>query len=78
MADEARVVFDVPGVSCRHCKAAIEAAVGGLDGVSSALVDVEAKRVDVVFDGTRVDGERIAAAIEGEGYAVAGVHAGDG
>jgi copper chaperone len=77
MADRTHIVLNVPDVSCNHCKMAIEGALAGLDGVVSATVDVEAKSVDVVFDGETVDSERIAATIAGEGYPVAGVHAFD-
>jgi copper chaperone len=75
MADRTHIVLNVPDVSCNHCKMAIEGALAGLDGVVSAVVDVEAKSVDVVFDGGTVDSERIVATIAGEGYPVAGVHA---
>jgi copper chaperone len=78
MSGAARVVYDVPDISCSHCKMAIEGAVAGVAGVDSVVVDVTTKRVEVVFDGDRVDAERIAAAIAEEGYAVAGVHAIEG
>jgi len=74
MAGPTHVVLNVPSISCRHCKMAIEGAVAGLDGVASVLVDVDARSVDVVFDDESVGRERIEAVIGGEGYAVAGVH----
>ncbi len=73
MTEPKHIVLDVPGVSCSHCKMAIEGALRGLDGVISATVDVGTKSVDVVFDGERADRQRIESAIAGEGYAVAGV-----
>jgi copper chaperone len=78
MREAERVTFYVPDISCNHCKMAIENAVSGLDGVGSVVVDVASKQVDVVFDGSRVDRQRIVAAIDDEGYAVARVHAGGG
>jgi copper chaperone len=75
MADRVHIVLNVPGISCNHCKMAIEGALAGVDGVDSATVDVEAKSVDVVFDGGRVDQDGIAAAVVAEGYDVAGAHA---
>lgn len=60
--------FQVPDISCDHCKNAIEGAVGTLDGVNSVAVDVEARRVTV--DGAATDGS-IRAAIEEAGYDVA-------
>jgi copper chaperone len=35
--------FKVPEVSCGHCKSAIEGALGGVEGVTEAEVDIEAK-----------------------------------
>ncbi len=78
MSDSAHVVYDVPDVSCSHCKMAIEGAVASREGVDRVVVDVATKRVEVVFDGDRIDPERISAAIAEEGYAVAGVHAIEG
>ena len=75
MSEAERVVFDVPDISCDHCKMAIESALARLEGVQSVAVDVAAKRVDVVYDGDHVDRERLAAAIGDEGYTVAGVPA---
>ena len=62
--------FNVPGISCGHCKNAIEGEVGGLDGVSSVDVDVDTKLVTV--DGT-ADDAQIRDAIEEAGYEVAPV-----
>ncbi len=73
-----RVVFDVPDISCVHCKMAIEDAVTKLDGVESVRVDVAARNVDVVFDGASIDRQRIASAIEEQGYTIARARPGDG
>ena len=62
MAD---TTYIVPGISCGHCKAAIEAEVGGLDGVESVVVDIDAKQVAVV--GSASD-DAIRAAIVEAGY----------
>ena len=74
MIDPTHIVLNVPSISCNHCKMAIEGALAGLQGVESAVVDIGAKSVDVVFDGGRVDRERIVASISAEGYEVAGTH----
>jgi copper chaperone len=78
VADSVHVVLNVPGISCNHCKMAIEGAVAALDGVESVVVDVAGTSVDVVFDGARLERERIEAAIAAEGYEVAGGHVFDG
>lgn len=62
--------FDVPGISCGHCKAAIEGALDGLDGVATATVDIDAKTVSV--HGTASD-EAVTAAIDEAGYEVASI-----
>jgi copper chaperone len=62
----------VPEVHCDHCKQSIEGAVGALDGVSSVHVDVPGKVVTVIHDPARVPVERVAGAVEDQGYEVAG------
>ena len=62
--------LDVPGISCDHCKHAIEGSVGGLAGVSAVNVAIEARTVDVDFDETAVDVGIITDAIEDAGYDV--------
>lgn len=59
--------YSVPGVTCNHCKNAIESELGGVAGVASARVDVGAKQVTV--EGDAADDE-IRAAIEEAGYEV--------
>ncbi len=63
--------FSVPDVSCGHCKAAIEGALGSLPGVSRAQVDVDAKTVAVDYDAGVVDRTRVIKEIDEAGYAVA-------
>lgn len=61
--------YRVPGISCDHCKNAIEGEVGHLDGVDQVTVDVEAKTVSVA--GSATD-DSVRAAIDEAGYEVAG------
>lgn len=62
----AALVLDVPSISCGHCKATIETAVGSVPGVDTVDVDIDAKSVSVVGG----DSAAVAAAIEDAGYAV--------
>ena len=62
--------YDVPGISCGHCKAAIEGEVAKLGEVASVSVDVDARTVLVEGDASD---ESIRAAIDEAGYDVAGV-----
>lgn len=59
--------YDVPGISCGHCKAAIEGEVAGVAGVESVTVDVDTKRVTVLGE---ADDAAIRAAIDEAGYEV--------
>ena len=59
--------YSVPGISCGHCKAAIETEVGGVEGVTFVEVDVDARSVRVLGEAA---GEAIVAAIDEAGYEV--------
>jgi len=61
--------YSVPGVSCAHCKQAIEGEVSQVQGVVSVDVDLEAKTVSVVAE--PLDERAIVAAIDEAGYEVA-------
>jgi copper ion binding protein len=63
-------VFRVQGMSCMHCKAAIEKALQALPGVAEAEVDLEGAAVRVVFEETAVTVEQMREAIEEVGYTV--------
>ena len=58
------LVYSVPEMSCDHCVAAINDAVGPLDGVESVAVDLDAKTVTVVGG----DRAAIETAIDDAGY----------
>lgn len=60
--------YSVPGISCGHCKAAIEGEVSEVAGVDTVIVDVDGKLVTV--EGSASD-EAIIAAIDEAGYEVA-------
>jgi copper chaperone len=62
--------YSVPGISCGHCKSAIEGELAPLDGVESAAVDVDAKTVVVIGD---IDEAAVRAAVDEAGYEVASV-----
>jgi copper chaperone len=62
--------YSVPGISCGHCKSAIEGELAPLDGVESAAVDVDAKTVVVIGD---IDEAAVRAAVDEAGYEVTSV-----
>jgi copper chaperone CopZ len=57
--------YIVPGVTCGHCKAAIERGVSDVPGVASVNVDIDTKRV--VVEG-EAGPDRVVAAIVEAGY----------
>jgi copper chaperone CopZ len=65
MAD---LTYSVPGISCDHCKRAIQSEVGAVDGVDAVDVDVASRTVAVTGG---ADDAAIRAAIVEAGYEVA-------
>ncbi len=64
--------LSVPDISCQHCKSSIEGTVGPLNGVDSVEVAIDDRTVAIDYDGTDDTFEGIVAAIEEQGYEVAG------
>lgn len=66
------VELKVTGMSCDHCRRAVDQAVRAVAGVGGVAVDLEAGEVRVEFEGDR-EGTlaKVKAAIEGAGYQVA-------
>ena len=62
-----RHVFEVPGISCGHCKTAIETEVADVSGVERVAVDVERKLVEIEGLASEAD---VVAAINDAGYEV--------
>lgn len=69
MSDAEQRTYNVMGMSCEHCSAAVTASVGELAGVSS--VQVHLASGVLVVDGSGVDGEAVRAAVEAAGYGLA-------
>lgn len=62
------ITYEVPGVHCAHCEAAIQREVGGIEGVMRVEVDLDAKTVTV--SGDALDDTALRAAIDEAGYDV--------
>ena len=62
--------YDVPGISCGHCKQSIESELAGLDSIVAVEVDIDAKTVDVTGSASE---QSVRAALDRIGYDVAGV-----
>ncbi|MDP9352756.1 MAG: cation transporter [Chloroflexota bacterium] len=59
-----------PDISCAHCVATINKAVGGLQGVRRVEPDETTKQVLVEFDPTQVSLNDIEATLDDAGYPV--------
>mgnify|MGYP001766103463 CR=1 FL=1 len=64
------IQFNVPGMSCGHCEAAVKGEVSKVTGVSGIAVDLQTKIVTVTGDA--LDRDAIVAAIDEAGYEVVG------
>lgn len=63
--------FTVEGMSCGHCKAAVEHELNSLSGVERSNADLERGTVEVAYDEARVTTEDIRGAVEEAGYTLA-------
>jgi copper chaperone len=65
-----KITLKVEGMSCGHCKAAVEKALKETSGVRDAEVNLTSKSVDVTYDQDRIDRAGLVNAIENAGYDV--------
>ncbi|MEW6227310.1 MAG: cation transporter [Bacillota bacterium] len=77
MGDEARdirqenaLALRVKGMTCHHCRLAVERAISKVPGVRDVKVDLAAGTVRVTFEPGRADRDAVVRAIEEEGYTV--------
>ncbi len=69
MDDRQQQTYNVTGMSCEHCAAAVEQEVGVVAGVSA--VDVDLASGALVVHGRGVSGDAVRAAVETAGYSLA-------
>ena len=65
-----QIDIKVAGMSCGHCKAAVEQALEDLNGVELAEVDLDSGVVTVDYDDDSLDMEDLKQAILDAGYEV--------
>ncbi|WEG12131.1 copper chaperone CopZ [Pullulanibacillus sp. KACC 23026] len=65
------ITLDVKGMTCGHCKMAVNGALTDLDGVQKVDVNLETGKVSVEFDSSKVSLEQMKEAVEDQGYDVA-------
>ena len=64
------LALNVAGMSCEHCKKAVEEALLTLDGVESASVDLNKNIVQVNYNTDNTDEKDLQEAITKAGYEV--------
>jgi Cu+-exporting ATPase len=64
------VTFPVTGMTCASCVRRIEKALGKVDGVSEASVNLATEQAHVVFDADRTSVDDMRAAVERAGYSI--------
>lgn len=57
----------VEGMMCMHCKASVEKVLSAVPGVSSVVVDLEAKSAAVTCEASVLDADLVAA-VEKKGF----------
>ena len=67
--DEMKKILKVEGMTCGHCKAAVEKALKALDGVEDAVVNLDEKTAEVTLNKEVADG-LLAKAVTDAGYEV--------
>ncbi|MCM3731162.1 copper chaperone CopZ [Fictibacillus nanhaiensis] len=65
-----KITLKVEGMSCNHCVNAIEGSVGKLDGVSYTKVNLQEGNVEVEYDSSKVNLDKIKETIDDQGYDV--------
>lgn len=57
----------VEGMSCNHCKMRVEKALSAIPGVTSAVVNLEAKTAEITSD-KEIEDKTLATAVEDAGF----------
>ena len=67
----ATAVLNVPDIACEHCERTIAGALTPVRGVRSVAVSIPKRQVQIDYDETLVDLERVKAVLQEEDYPVA-------
>lgn len=73
LPDTVATIINVEGMSCDHCKMTIQESVGELPGVFEVKANFEDSTTFVKYDVSKVNIEKINAAITHKGYKVTGI-----
>lgn len=64
----AEIILNVGGMSCNHCKMAVEESLQSLSGVEKAEVDLSAKTVKVAYEPGKLSDKDFEAAVVEAGF----------
>jgi copper chaperone len=64
------ITFVAPDISCGHCVATVQKALGPLDGVQRVEANAQTKHVVVDFDPNLISIDRLETALDDAGYPV--------
>jgi len=64
------IIFNVEGMSCGHCASSIKEALNELEGVCHSNVSLDDKTVEVKYDTSVIDVNKIKETIVETGYQV--------
>ncbi len=62
--------FTVKGMSCGHCKKAVESALSSVDGVEDVKVSLEEEKVEVKFNEEQTTLDKLKTEVRAAGYEV--------
>lgn len=62
--------FKINGMTCDHCKRAVEGALSSLNGVKEVSVNLKTNSADVTYNENQVTESQMKQAIEEQGYDV--------
>ena len=70
MSETKKIELKISGMACAGCSSAVERALSGLNGVSSARVDLGRKTAYVEYDPAKLAEQDFKKAVEAAGYKV--------
>jgi copper chaperone len=65
------IEYHTPNASCGSCRATIAEVFEAVDGVESAVVDLDTKRTTIAYDPSQVDEDVLVTTLTDAGYAPA-------
>ena len=65
-----KIILNVEGMSCEHCKKRVESALNAIEGVASSSVNLTNKEVTIEYDKSSISDNKLKNTIEEAGYSV--------